>query len=673
MILGSKSSLNKKLAFCLILIAVLFGWGNGAMVSAQETTGSWLFLSKADASSAPTITLRAYGIDTQGAPLNLTPESLVVTNNGLGITNLVNGGPEAVGTFTVFVIDIPPGVEAQIPAVQQAIEQFASPPNMQERLDHVAVYRVGETDAIQLLEPTNFYNTVRNFFATPLEPESGPTALYDSLIGLVNNLDSLKPEPNMYTSIVVLTDGTDVVSTKFEESDVALQASAARVPIHTISLNNVNLQPAGQETGQTFLAELASGSRGVSAALDEPTNVQGIWDRISSFRNHSLFQYTIEEITAGEQQVGLSLANEPAELIQTTVTVSAAAPSVVINLPEESRTLTLVDLETPVQLSFSASASWLDGIQRQLTNAELIVNGTVVQSIDVTQLNRFSAQISNFVYGQNTVQIAVTDEQGQQATSPAVILTINEGEENSVPEDIQGAGSGSNILRIVLGCFIALVVLLLLALVAVGARRSGLLGRIGLAGPLSRLPFIGSFFADGAEGQGSDRQPEQSQREFERYTPDNAQDGWEQDDWQQPQDYGQQQQDWDQAGGWGQPPVQAPTPWPAVQPPPMNQAAGPYLEILESVTRMPALVDLTAVEHRLGRSPGQADIVFENDITVSRLHASIVLEESGYKIYDEGSTSGTWVNEQAVAQRGHSLRDGDEIRLGAAVMRFRSP
>jgi pSer/pThr/pTyr-binding forkhead associated (FHA) protein len=105
----------------------------------------------------------------------------------------------------------------------------------------------------------------------------------------------------------------------------------------------------------------------------------------------------------------------------------------------------------------------------------------------------------------------------------------------------------------------------------------------------------------------------------------------------------------------------------------MNQAAGPYLEILESVTRMPPIVDLTAVEHRLGRSPAQSDIVFENDITVSRLHASIVLEESGYTLYDEGSTSGTWLNEQAVTQRGQSLRDGDEIRLGAAVMRFRLP
>jgi pSer/pThr/pTyr-binding forkhead associated (FHA) protein len=88
---------------------------------------------------------------------------------------------------------------------------------------------------------------------------------------------------------------------------------------------------------------------------------------------------------------------------------------------------------------------------------------------------------------------------------------------------------------------------------------------------------------------------------------------------------------------------------------------------------MPPILDLTAVEHRLGRSPSQADIVFENDITVSRLHASIVLEAEGFRIYDEGSTSGTWVNEQPVNQQGQKLVDGDEIRLGAAVLRFRQP
>jgi len=100
-----------------------------------------------------------------------------------------------------------------------------------------------------------------------------------------------------HKAIVVFTDGTDVVSTGFAGPDVPLQANAARIPIHTISLTNVNLQPAGQETGRTYLSELASASRGIATALEDSAAVQGVWDRISAFRNHKLFQYTIEEIT----------------------------------------------------------------------------------------------------------------------------------------------------------------------------------------------------------------------------------------------------------------------------------------------------------------------------------------------------------------------------------------
>jgi hypothetical protein len=88
----------------------------------------------------------------------------------------------------------------------------------------------------------------------------------------------------------------------------------------------------------------------------------------------------------------------------------------------------------------------------------------------------------------------------------------------------------------------------------------------------------------------------------------------------------------------------------------------PYLEVITSVTRMPPSIDLTAVEHRIGRNPKEADIAFENDITVSRLHSAILLEGSNYRIYDKDS--------QKVPGFGYQLMDGDEIRLGEVVMRY---
>jgi hypothetical protein len=595
------------LCFSALLLVVV------AAAFAQEST-SRLVISSADSSSAPTILLRAYGMDGQGNPLVLDPSTVSIQHAGQPVTSIEVAGEYEAGTFTVFVVDVPPGVESLVPTIQQIIEQYASPPNMKERADYLAVYQVGETAATQLLAPTNFYNSVRNFFAAPLEVQTGPTALVDSLAALLGEIETLKPKSDMAASIVVLTDGTDVVSTQVDPEELGRQAAELGIPIDTIWLANQNLQPFSQEAGQQYLANLASQSRGLSARYDEEDKIQAIWDRIGAFRNHTVLQYTPQDLSAGQQEVLLSLQADPEVQARTTANISAAAPSVSLDLPPESRELTLESLDTPVDLVLSASVSWLDGVERELASAELIVNGVAVQDIDVRRLDRFTAEISNFNYGPNTLQVAIVDELGQRGTSPIVTLTIDQGA-TEVPEDIQAGGLfDSPIFRVVLGCLIVLFVLALFALVAtlVGRRRRAR----RQAAPID-------------ERGASYRQPPAPAGSESSYGQPEAADG--------------------NAVGSGT----------------------PYLEVLESVTRMPPIIELTGVEHRIGRSPVQSDIVFENDITVSRIHASIVLEGNDYRIYDEGSTSGTWVNDQPVPEYGHQLMDGDEIRLGAAFMRYR--
>jgi pSer/pThr/pTyr-binding forkhead associated (FHA) protein len=98
-----------------------------------------------------------------------------------------------------------------------------------------------------------------------------------------------------------------------------------------------------------------------------------------------------------------------------------------------------------------------------------------------------------------------------------------------------------------------------------------------------------------------------------------------------------------------------------------------FLEVIEAQTKMSSRIELAKPEQRLGRSPAQADIAFENDITVSRVHSSLVQEGSDFRVFDEQSTSGTYVNEQRVPEIGLQLTDGDEIRMGAVRLRFRQP
>ncbi len=62
------------------------------------------------------------------------------------------------------------------------------------------------------------------------------------------------------------------------------------------------------------------------------------------------------------------------------------------------------------------------------------------------------------------------------------------------------------------------------------------------------------------------------------------------------------------------------------------------------------------------------DIVL-NDFSVSRRHAFLKKEKDGWVIYDNQSTNGVKVNDQAVPQA--DVRDGDQALIGTFVLRFR--
>ena len=68
----------------------------------------------------------------------------------------------------------------------------------------------------------------------------------------------------------------------------------------------------------------------------------------------------------------------------------------------------------------------------------------------------------------------------------------------------------------------------------------------------------------------------------------------------------------------------------------------------------------------LGRSSG-ADVQLDID-NVSRNHASIVRSAHGWVLRDLDSTNGTFVNELPIRER--LLRDGDQIRIGRAMLKF---
>ena len=98
--------------------------------------------------------------------------------------------------------------------------------------------------------------------------------------------------------------------------------------------------------------------------------------------------------------------------------------------------------------------------------------------------------------------------------------------------------------------------------------------------------------------------------------------------------------------------------------------ASSHPEIVCWLVREGQRVILGAGENVLGRDPD--GVVQIDSVTVSRRHARITVAESAVVIDDLGSKNGTFVGGKPVS-RPIALKDGDEIRVGSVVFRFRMP
>ena len=70
----------------------------------------------------------------------------------------------------------------------------------------------------------------------------------------------------------------------------------------------------------------------------------------------------------------------------------------------------------------------------------------------------------------------------------------------------------------------------------------------------------------------------------------------------------------------------------------------------------------------IGRSP-ECEI-FLDDVTVSRKHAVLVRTPEGFRIEDQGSLNGTFLNRRRIESA--QLSDGDEVQVGKYRLTFRS-
>lgn len=97
-----------------------------------------------------------------------------------------------------------------------------------------------------------------------------------------------------------------------------------------------------------------------------------------------------------------------------------------------------------------------------------------------------------------------------------------------------------------------------------------------------------------------------------------------------------------------------------------GQSAGLILLYAEAFAQLPAVFPIAANRALIGRA-APADIVVPVQ-AVSRVHAEIVYERSGYTLRDMNSTNGTLLDGHQVREA--RLESGQEIRVGDAILKF---
>jgi pSer/pThr/pTyr-binding forkhead associated (FHA) protein len=95
-----------------------------------------------------------------------------------------------------------------------------------------------------------------------------------------------------------------------------------------------------------------------------------------------------------------------------------------------------------------------------------------------------------------------------------------------------------------------------------------------------------------------------------------------------------------------------------------KQERGPQLYLLEPTARAGETYPLTE-ELSVGRAPGCA-VVLENDTFVSQVHARLFRRGKETYVEDLGSTNGTYVNGERIAEVTR-LRKGDRVQFGNTV------
>lgn len=623
-------------------------------VIAQEE-GTQLRITQIDTSEFPEIAVRVTATDAQN---NLVGDlsGLAVSENGSSVDDF-DTNQVSVGLDLTFVIDANIDIEqvdegstlTRREKARDSINEFATNIMDGDGQDDIVSIVVPDGENGRFLEQPNmtFPNEVINAINFYETGELAPTPL-NVMLELALEQAEENQADGRYQVIFLYTDGA-LLNTQLDYPALIERANAAGVHIYGAILG-LRADP----VEITNVTQLTDPTGGTYVHMPETADADPLFDTINSKAIQTEIVYRSSVSESGSPEVAVSLGNVTAESSYD-LTVEPAAISIPLDNSQPIRRVA-TDAETPLEemepmtQPLAAEVSWPDGYPRSLTSATLLVNGTEVALdapvLDNNGLLTFEWNISSLDEGDYEIQVRIVDELGLESFSEPLPLEIaidrpgggqavvepTEIPETTAPgtDQAQEGDSGGlvetlqeNITLVAIGAGILLLLIIVAVVLMVLMRRRGRDEAVPVgattAVPSPAVPPFGSQ---------RDDSPATTIEKFDAdatflMQPDFA----------------------------------------------LQEVGGAYLEPLEYAPEHTGMIPLVGNNVALGRDPNLVQIPF-NDRSVSRLHARIMESGGVYRLYDEGSASGTYLNYERIGLTPKVINNQDDLHFGRVHLRF---
>jgi len=458
----------------------------------------------------------------------------------------------------------------------------------------------------------------------------GSTPGIDILLRAIDVAADIPPRPGMERAVLFVT-GPPTGDITIGLQEIISRATQLRVQVYVWFVASAQ---AFSGTAALGLSGLAAQTGGEFLAFSGVETLPGLESYFEPLRDIYTLGYDSQISAGGPQQLAAEivldgetiatdpvsfdfnlLPPEPVFISPSAEVIRAVPPERIRDFWEQSGSEALYPQEQPLQIL----VDFLDGRPRPLSRSLLYVDGLLVEEHTQAPFEFFSWDLTAYTTsGQHLIQVEVFDSLGMRGASMLLPVQIR--------VDLPRPSLTSSLLvhwPALAGLALTLAAaVVFLALIISGRIQPRLVAPLRLRRVVKRVPAL--IGAERPAGDGSGR-----------HLPD-----------------------WINRLHWPQRRL--------------NPKAYAFLFLLSDGGERPteSPISLAVDELTFGLDPSLATIVLD-DPSVEGLHARLLRQPEGaFRLVDEGSVAGTWVNYQPVPEDGILLEHGDLIHFGRKGFRF---